>query len=173
MKLGLILFLFFMTSVLLIFTTLKMTLHDLRSDYNQQVRLSNIQHVCAKENVRNRKIYTPSYSLALASHELAVLLKESPLLSKKESLIKIATILNHLRDRAVLIIEVHQYAEGSAKKNLQVSQENADKLKTYLLKKTNLVFISAIGFGAALPLKNQHQEGHRSRIKMSLQRINK
>lgn len=154
------------------FITLKMTLHDLRSDYTQQVRLSNIQNVCAKENLRNRKVYISNYSLALASYEIASVLKAYPLLSKEKSLRKVTTILNHLRDRAVLNIEVHQYAEGSVKKNLEVSQKNADKLKRYLLDKTNLIFISAIGFGATLPLHKEKDQGNKSRIEMNLQRIN-
>lgn len=180
MKLKFVVFFFVLLSILLIITALNNKLDQLRSDYNEQVRLENIQHGTEKKEKRERKVYVPTYTLEQASKKIIFILRKTPIQIEakayssptKSTLVKIVAIINKLEERAVLSIEVERYAKASASTNLKISQLCADRLKAYFLENTNLFFVTAIGYGAALDAKEHNgKHGFDCYVKMTLKRV--
>jgi outer membrane protein OmpA-like peptidoglycan-associated protein len=181
MKLRFLVFLFILLSILLIITALNNQLNQLRSAYNEQVRLENIQHVSKKKEKRERKTYVPTYTIEQANKTIISILTQTPIYVEadeyssltKSTLAKIVAIINKLEKRAVLSIKVERYKKKSPSNNLKISQKNADRLKAYFLDRTKLSFISAIGYGSALvPQKyNDKHNGLDCYVKMRLKKV--
>lgn len=171
MKFTLIIFIFLISSLLLIFITIERNAHII---YNKQMKkTSKIQTLSAKTYARSRKVYIPERSLALAKQEIKRILLKNPIRfegnnssSLLESiLIEIVKITNHVKEDVILSISVHTDGEGTAKHNLYLSQKRADRLKEYFLNKTNLPLVVAIGYGEAFSLDNGLIEIDLKRIK--------
>lgn len=161
MRVKTVLFLFVISAVVLIFMALQ-NAKSLHKAHLEKVRLSKIQMFSMKDYKRTRKIYTPERSLVLAQMEIKNILEEGIIDLEENSisnqvksrLVEIANILNHVKEDVVLSIEVHSKLSGSKYKNLKLSQEQADILKSYFIEKTTLPLIVAIGYGETSALKN-------------------
>jgi hypothetical protein len=142
--------------------------------------LENIQHVSKKKEKRERKRYVPKYTIEQASKKIIFILRKTPINIEvkaysaltKSTLVKIVAIINKLEERVVLMIEVERYKNVSAPINLKASQMCADRLKAYFLEKTNLLFVTAIGYGSALASKEHNaKQGSDCYVKMRLKRV--
>jgi len=189
MKLKLLIFLFITFSILLIASALQMHAKVLNDKRLELIRLSKIQKVCMKSYPRKRKIFVERCSFSLAQAKIDKYLKEQPILFLsnsvsldtnvtntlevnllKQTLIKVLAIVNRVDDKIILSIEAHTDSKGTKKNNLELSQKRVDVLKKYFLKRTNLPYIVAIGYGESLPLNSEKSNRH---IEINLKRIQK
>lgn len=183
MKLRLIIFLSFIVATLFIAFALYMNVPKLYKEQLDRTKLAKIQKVCLKEHTRQRKLYVPKRSVFLAQQAVNKLLKKHPIdfkkndfslnvdsnmtnaiNLKKQTLTTIVNTVNRLKENAVLNITTYTDTNGSAEGNLLLSQKRADRLKTYFLERTNLLLITAIGYGKALPLSSR-------RVEIKLQKV--
>ena len=179
LKFTVLLFLFL--STLLVISVLHEKLNPLRNEYNAQIRLANIQHISTKKENRERKVYVPQYTIEQASKEILFILKKSPIkvVSKvyspqtQSTLLKIVKMIDALKERPVLMIKVVCYTKALDSTNFRISQEYADRLKAYFLKKTNVLYISAIGYGATLGTEEEKikHDGTGCYVKMTLKKV--
>ncbi|CAA6820236.1 MAG: Unknown protein [uncultured Sulfurovum sp.] len=177
MNLRVAILLCFIVAASFIAFTLYMNAPQLYKEQLERDRLAKIQKTSAKKYVRQRKLYVPKRSVLLAQEVLNKLLEKRPidftsndfslnldnnkkdeLNVKKQVLTNIVDTVNNLKENAVLSITTYTDTNGSAEANLLLSQKRADKLKTYFLERTNLLFITAIGYGEALPLTSRRVE---------------
>ncbi|CAA6826407.1 MAG: Unknown protein [uncultured Sulfurovum sp.] len=173
MKFGLMLLIFFITSILLVFITIERNARVIYAKQMHEIKKSKIQIVSKKSYLRTRKIYVPERSCSLAREEIKSILLKEPLHFEsndsrflgKRTLIKIVKIINHIKEDVVLSILAHTDAVGTAKHNLSLSQKRADRLKKYFINKTNLPLVVAIGYGEVFSLKNRLIELNLTRIK--------
>ncbi len=157
-----------------------MNVQPIYDEQLEELRLSKIQKVCMKTDLRQRKIYTPQRSLLLAEKVLKKMLDVNPVQFtvndfslestkspnvNKEVLTQMVALLNNIKEDFILSITAYTDSVGTAKDNLILSQRRADRLKAYFLKRTALPFIVAIGYGEAFPLENRHIEFKLTRIK--------
>ncbi|CAA6802839.1 MAG: Unknown protein [uncultured Sulfurovum sp.] len=173
MKVGQILFLFFFFAVLLIYMTIQQNAEDIYGEYLEKERVNNLQSSYAKTYYRQRTDYIPLRSFSLVQKEIDNILIKTPIIFENNSsvtlensiLVKIVKIINRVKEDVVLSINTHSNTKGSAIDNLNLSQKRADNLKAYFLKRTNLPFIVAIGYGDKLSLKKRAVEVNLKRIK--------
>ena len=168
MNVRVISFFYFLISILFIAFALFMNVESLYEEELEKNRLLNIQKVCIKKYLRQRKTYVPKRSMSLAQKEINRLLEQEPIIftsNMNKVLIKIVTILNNMKEKVVLNITTHTDNEGTAAYNLELSQKRADNLKIYFRKRTTLPLIVAIGYGKAFSLKKMFIEIHLQRIK--------
>jgi outer membrane protein OmpA-like peptidoglycan-associated protein len=173
MKFRLILFIFFISSILLVVIAVERKSQTIYHEQIKETKLSTIQSLSAKTYRRVRKTYVPERSFSLARQEIKKVLVEEPIhfeLNNSSSLvtstlIKIVKIVNHVKEDVVLSILAHTDAEGTAKHNLYLSQQRADRLKEYFLNRTNLPLVVAIGYGESFSLENRLIEINLKRIK--------
>lgn len=173
MRLGLLVFLFFIFSLFLIFISIEQNRQHIYAEQIKELHQNEIQISSSKAYIRTRKFYVPEYSFALAEHEIQKVLLSTPITFKvnessflmKSTLIKIVKIVNNVKEDVVLSILAHTDATGTAQHNLQLSQKRADKLKEYFINRTNLPLVVAIGYGEAFLLKNRLIEINLKRIK--------
>ena len=173
MKITIIFFAFFISSLLLIFITVERNSDAIYSEQIEKIKISKIQILSAKLYKRTKKSYVPERSYSLATKEIQRILLKDPIHFElnnssslvTSSLIKIVKVVNHIKENVVLSISAHTDAEGTAKHNLYLSQKRADKLKEYFLDKINLPLIVAIGYGEAFSLEHRLIEINLKRIK--------
>jgi len=173
MKINTIYFLFFTLSLLLVMITINQNAHRIHSEQMEALRISQLQLSSKKSYKRTRKSYIPKRSSSLATQTINKILLKQPITFKtdsslfldKSTLIKIVKIINHIKEEVVLKISAHTDSNGSAKHNLELSQERADKLKEYFKKRTNLPLIVAIGYGEMFTLKGRLVEINLKRIR--------
>jgi len=173
MKLASILFLFFSSSLFLIFITIEQNAEKIETKYNERLEVIRLQKICSKSYLRTKKKYVPKRSYLLAKREIQNVLLNSPITFKANdssllmntTLIQIVEILNHLKESVVLSISAHTDAEGSKKHNLLLSQQRADRLKKFFEQRVNLPYIVAIGYGESFSLEHRLIEINLKRIK--------
>ena len=173
MKLVSILFLFFSSSLFLIFITIEQNADKIETKYNERLEVIRLQKICLKPYLRTKKKYVPKRSYLLAKREIQNVLLNSPITFKANdssllmntTLIQIVEILNHLKESVVLSISAHTDAEGSKKHNLLLSQQRADRLKKFFEQRVNLPYIVAIGYGESFSLEHRLIEINLKRIK--------
>ena len=173
MKFGLILFSFFILSILLVVVSIERNAKGIYQKELNKIKMSSIQHSSAKTYARARKVYVPKRSVVLARKEIENILLKEPIgfevddssFLEKSTLTRIVKVVNHIKEEVVLTVLAHTDAVGTAKHNLYLSQKRADKLKAYFRKRTNLPLIVAIGYGEAFSLKNRLIEINLKRIK--------
>jgi outer membrane protein OmpA-like peptidoglycan-associated protein len=173
MKLGLILFIFIIASILLVVVTIEQNSNIIYAQQIKKIKVSKIQALSEKAYLRTRKVYVPERSLFLARQAINNILFKDPIrfevndssYLKKSTLIKIVKIINHVHEDVVLSILAHTDAVGTAKHNLYLSQKRADRLKEYFISKINLPLVVAIGYGKEFSLKNRLIEINLKRIK--------
>jgi len=181
MRLKFTVLLFLFLSTLLVISVLHEKLNLLRNEYNAQIRLANIQHLSTKKENRERKVYVPQYTIKQANKEILFILNKSPIIvaSKvyspkiQSTLLKIVKMIAKLREKSILSIEAVSHTKMSDSVNLRISQECADRLKAYFLEKTNVLYISAIGYGATLGTDEEKikHDGTGCYVKMTLKRV--
>jgi len=182
MSTRILLLFFILLSILLISVALLFTAKPLHLAKVEKIRVENIQRNYRKTYLRQRNQHIAERSIRFAQKSMERLLEDNPIKFDKGShllenksntprknyrtLKNISEILNHLKSKAILEIKTYSN-EGSKKVNLKLSQKRADQLKKYLKSHTNLVFISAIGYG-----KNSYPTNDKKKsLKITLKRI--
>jgi len=178
-----LLLLFLFLSILFITFSLWCVTKPLYLKQLQMQRASNIQKVYRKSYLKRRNQYVPQRSVFFAQKAINQLLKQTPILfnensfelennqsSNHQTLTQVISILNHMKEKYILKIETHTDRGGSKKHNLQLSQQRADRVKSYIEERTTIPFISAIGYGREIPLKSK-KKPYLKRIELKLQRI--
>ena len=166
-------FLFFISSLLLVLITIEQNISSIESKYSEKLQVNKIQRVSAKQYRRTKKRYVPIRSYALAKQKVRNVLLKNPITFNvndsspvmKSTLIEIVEIINHLKEDVVLSIVAHTDTVGSAKHNLLLSQKRADSLKSYFRKRVNIPLVVAIGYGEAFSLDHRLIEINSKRIK--------
>jgi outer membrane protein OmpA-like peptidoglycan-associated protein len=149
-------------------------------------RIANIQKVCMKEYPRNRDSKTLQRNVFEGEEKIQTILEKNPIyfgsstvsLDKSNGtsqnriiLKKLISVLNNIDEDFILSITTHTDKDGSSQKNLKLSQARADKLKKYIEKRTQIVLITAIGYGEELPLSSKTKKLINRRVEIHLQRI--
>lgn len=149
-----VMFLFFiLLSTLLISIAILFEAKPIYEARAEKMRLLTIQHVYHKDYFRNRNIDEPKRSIPFAQEKINNILENSNIIDNNSSiknykvLANIISILNNLKNKAILEIKVYKDKNISKQDNLKLSQQEAEKLKEYLGKRTKIAFISAIGYG--------------------------
>jgi len=189
MKAKSLFLLFLLFSTLLILLSLFLYVTPLNEYRLERVRLSKIQKVCMKDYLRKRDKHIYVYSLEQAQQKIDRLLLKNPILflphsssfeenssvstqpnQDKVTLARIVKVLNALNEEVALSIATHTDKVGSEQKNLKLSQARADRLKLYMEEKSNVFFVSSIGYGEELPL-TADKNGTNQRVEIHLKRI--
>ena len=179
-----LLLLFLFSSILFIFCSLFLILKPLYLQEVETQRVANIQIKYRKTYLRKREEHIPQRSMPFAEQAILQLLSKYPIffegnsfslennrsINNHQTLTNISNVLNNMTENAILNIETHTDTNGTQKDNLQLSQERADQLKSYIVKRTKIPFISAIGYGEEIPL-NSKEKRYVERIKFNLRRI--
>jgi len=178
MSTKIILLFFILLSTLLISLTLLFTAKPIYLKKVEKIRILNIQKIYNKSYFRKRNQHIPQRSLEFAQAKINQILTDNPIKFNKNSfllennssrqnyqtLAKIIDVLNNLKEKAILEIKTHTTTNGSKQFNLKLSQKQADQLKSYIKGRSNIVFISAIGYGKEI--KNEKKY-----IKLNLKRV--
>ncbi|MBU1667888.1 OmpA family protein [bacterium] len=189
MKAKSLFLLFLLSSTLLILLCLFLYATPLNEYRLEMLRLSKIQKVCMKEYIKKRDKHIYIYSLEKAQQEIDRYLQKNPLEFvpnstsfeennsvptqpnlHKVTLAGITKVLNTLTEKVALSIATHTDKAGSQQENLKLSQARADILKAYMQEKSNVSFISSIGYGEELPL-TADINGTNRRVELHLKRI--
>lgn len=189
MKAKSLFLLFLLSSTLLIVLCLFLYATPLYEHRLEKIRLSKIQKVCMKAYLRKRDKHVYVYSLEKAQQEINQILLKDPIVfmsnsasfeinssvptqvnQNKVTLTRISKVLDTLDEEVALNITTHTDRAGSRQHNLKLSQERADKLKNYMYKKSNVSFISSIGYGEELPITTD-KNGTNRRVEIHLKRI--
>ena len=181
MPTKIILLFFILLSTLFISVTLLFTAKPLYLAKIEKTRLLNIQKVYHKTYFRKRKQHVPQRSISFAQEEINQILRDTPIFfdnsssllehnkSRKnyQTLTDIISVMNNLKEKAILEIKTHTDKKGSKQDNLKIAQKRADKLKAYIDNRSKLVFISAIGYGEEI----QQKENKNNYLEITLKRI--
>ena len=176
---------FALLSILLILITLLFTAKPLYLAKAERQRIANIQKVYHKNYFRKRNKHSPKRSILLAQFEIDTILGDNPIKFETQScslegnqsrenfkiLTKIIEVINNLKDKSIIQISTYTDKKGSKKENLRVSQQRADILKEYINSRTNILFISAIGYGGEIEGKRDKKEREKKYIEINLKRI--
>jgi outer membrane protein OmpA-like peptidoglycan-associated protein len=178
-----LLFLFLFFSTLLISLSIWSIAKPLYLKQIEAQRVENIQSIYRKTYLRKRDKHVPQRSILSAQKAINQLLIQNPILfreklisldnnqsSNHQTLAQVIAVINNIRESVILKIEIHTDKSGSKQLNLKLSQQRADQLKAYIAIRTDIPFISAIGYGKEIPLKFKKKSYFR-RIEFNLQRI--
>ncbi len=188
MKIRGIFLLFILSSIVLIFLYLYIFAKPLHLKQLEEERIANIQKVCMKDYPRNRDRGVLQRNVVEAEEKIYRLLEENPInfapasvsLDNNSSkhpnenrviLKRLIVVLNNINEDFILSISTHTDKDGSSRKNLKLSQERADNLKEYIEKRTQIVLITAIGYGEELPLPKATKKLTNRRVEINLKRI--
>jgi len=183
MPTKIILLFFILLSTLLISVTLLFTAKPLYLEKIEKIRILNLQQIYHKSYFRKRNQQIPQRSIKFAQEKINKVLVDTPisfdtnsyLLDNNSSnhrenyqtLASIVDVLNNLKEKAILEIKTHTNKKGSKQLNLKLSQKRADILKTYINNRSQIVFISAIGYGEEI----QHKKDEKKYLEITLKRI--
>ena len=190
MKARGIFLLFILSSIGIIFLYLYIFAKPLHLKRLEDERIANIQKVCMKEYPRKRDRGILQRTVVEADQKIQMFLAKKPihfepssisidnnntnlLNQNRVTLTNIINVLNNINEDVILCISAHTDKDGSAVKNLKLSQERADVLKDYILKRTHIVLITSIGYGEELPLVENKKNLTNRRVEISLKRIKK
>jgi len=177
-----IIFLFFiLLSTLLISVTLLFTAKPLYLKKIEKIRILNIQKVYHKTYFRKRNQHVPQRSIKFAQKKINEILINTPInfykgsyllennSSRKnyQTLAQIISVVNNLKEKIILEIKTNTNKKGSKQVNLKLSQQRADQLKRYMNSQSNIIFISAIGYGEEI----QHKKNEKKYLEITLKRI--
>jgi outer membrane protein OmpA-like peptidoglycan-associated protein len=181
MPTKIILLFFILLSTLLISITLLFTAKPLYLAKMEKIRVSNIQKNYHKSYLRKRNTHATQRTIKFAQEKINQILtyraisfdKNDYLLENNNSkenyqtLAKILRVLNNLKEKAILEIKTHTSTKESKQVNLKLSQQRADQLKSYISSRSNIIFISAIGYGEEI----QENNDKRKYLEITLKRI--
>jgi outer membrane protein OmpA-like peptidoglycan-associated protein len=185
MQSKIILLFFILLSTLLISVTLLFTAKPLYLAKVERERVANLQKVYHKSYFRKRNRHTPKRSIKFGQMEIDSILEETPIIFEKnadslehnqsrenfKTLTKVVNVLNNLKDKFVLQIETHTDKRGSKQGNLKISQKRADSIKGFINQRSNIVFISAIGYGEEIKGKKNRKKSHKKYLEIKIKRI--
>lgn len=179
----------FSSSLLMVLTSWKHA-KPLHFKHVEAIRISKIQKVCMKDYVRKRDYHIRKRSMDKAQVKINKLLAMNPILfdrdilskennqsneislsQNKVALARVIDVVNNISEDVVLNIKVHTDVEGSSEHNLKLSQSQADKLKVYIGKRSNILLLTAIGYGEEFPHMESDENLSNKRIEMSLKRV--
>ena len=176
----LILFYLFI-SLLLISSALWFVAKPLHLKRLEVARIARIQKICMKESPKRRDRHTTERTVKEAQRVINNLLKGGRRIKKetlfsnknldKKSLFKFLKVVNNLTEKAILTISVHTNPAKSKQESLTISQERADLLKEYFFKKSELVLVTAIGYGEEIPLENNDKNISNERMEFNLKKV--
>jgi outer membrane protein OmpA-like peptidoglycan-associated protein len=181
MPTKIILLFFILLSTLFISVTLLFTAKPLYLAKNEKMRISNIQKTYHKTYFRKRNQQIPQRSIKFAQAEINQILIDTPINFNKSSyllennssrknyqtLASILAVLNNLKEKSILEIKTHTSTKGSKQLNLKLSQKRADQIKSYMKSRSNMIFISAIGYGEEI----QDKKDEKKYLEITLKRI--
>jgi len=181
MPTKIIILFFILLSILLISVTLLFTAKPIYLEKVEKIRILNIQKVYNKTYFRRRNRYTPQRSIKFAQVEINQILIDNPIEFGKNSyllennssrknyqtLANIGDVINNLKGKAILEIKTYTNTKGSKQFNLKLSQKRADQLKRYMNNCSNIIFVSAIGYGKEI----QHKKDEKKYLEINLKRI--
>jgi len=167
MRAKTLILIFILLSILLLTLSIFFTAQPLYQKKLEKRRIENIQKVYYKEYYKRRDFHIPKRSLLLAQKEINQLIKNHKPEEKQQLLIQTISILNNIKEKFVLKIEVHTAKKGSKRELLKYSKIEAKELKNFIQNRTEIPFISSIGYGNRLIKKSQSSQ----HIKFILQRI--
>jgi len=190
MKSSRLIMLFIVTSSLLIVFVLWRHAKPLYFKRLEAIRISKIQKVCMKDYPRKRDYHISKRDVESAQIKINKLLKVNPIIfekndgfkennhsteitlhSNKVVLARVVDVINNVNEDVVLNIEVHTDDRGSNRENLKFSQNYADKLKSYIEKRSHIVLVTSIGYGEEFPPAQLDENLSNKRIEMSLKRV--
>ncbi len=179
MKARGILLLFILSSIILISLYLYIFAKPLHLKRLEEERIANIQKICKKEYPRKRDKKILQRTVVEAAEKMAELLEKKPIHFKPSSvyiedkvmLKALIDILNNINEDVILSIATHTDNDGSAEKNLKLSQERADMLKEYIRKRSHILLITAIGYGEELPLPKSKDNVSNRRVEINLKGV--
>ena len=189
MKTGTLFILFILFSSLLIFLGIWVYAEDIYLKRLEAIRISKIQKVCMKDYPRKRDHHIIERNADKAQLKINKLLAIQPLSFEKEGfleenqstelkrdtnkvvLARIIDVLNNMNETVVLNIEVHTDEIGSNQENLKFSQTCADRLKSYIEKRSELMLITAIGYVEEFPLYQSDDNLSNKRIEIGLKKV--
>jgi len=181
MPTKIIILFFILLSTLFILVTLLFTAKPLYLAKNEKMRILNIQKIYHKTYFRKRNQQIPQRSIKFAQAKINQILIENPIEFDKNSyllennnsrknyqtLANIRAVLNNLKEKSILEIKTHTSTKGSKQLNLKLSQKRADQLKRYMNSHSNIIFISAIGYGEEI----QYKKDEKKYLEINLKRI--
>ena len=156
----------------------------------EEQRVANIQKIYHKSYLKKRDKHLPIRHAKSAQKKIKSLLALNPIyfdinssileynLSKMEknknyvTLAQIIEILNNLNEKIILKIKTHTNKKRFSKKyNLKLSQERADIIKSYIKERSNIIFISSIGYGKEITFIKSKKRLKQAPLTLHLQRI--
>ena len=181
MPTKIIILFFILLSTLFISVTLLFTAKPLYLEKVEKTRISNIQKMYRKTYFRKRNQQIPQRSIKFAQEKINKILIDTPINFEKSSyflennssrknyqtLANILAVVNNLKEKSILEIKTHTSTKGSKQLNLKLSQKRADQLKSYMKSRSNIIFISAIGYGEEI----QHKKDEKKYLEITLKRI--
>jgi len=190
MKSSTLIMLFIFASSLLVVLTLWRYAKPLHFKRLEAIRISKIQKVCMKDYPRKRDYHIPKRDVESAQIKINKLLKINPIIFEKNNgfkennqsaeimlhsnkvvLARVVDVINNVNEDVVLNIEVHIDDMGSNRENLKFSQNYADRLKSYIEKRSHIVLVTSIGYGEEFLYAQLDENLSNKRIKMSLKRV--
>jgi outer membrane protein OmpA-like peptidoglycan-associated protein len=185
MPTKIILLFFILLSTLLIVLTLLFTAKPLYLKKMERQRIANLQKVYHKSYFRKRNQRIPERSIALGQEKINMILDKNPILFDNASyrleqnqsrtnfktLKQIIEVLNHIKERFIVKIETHTRKKGSKRENLLLSQKRADQLKSFIKNRSNIIFISAIGYGEEIQNGRKKKSPREKYVEIELKRI--
>ena len=185
------LFLLFITSsIFFLSLSLLLIIKPLHLKRVEAKRVANIQRVYHKSYFKKRDIHIPIRNTKTAQKKIEKILISNPIsfegnssileqnLSKLEinknyvSLARIIEVLNNLNEKIILKIKTHTNKKRFSKKyNLKLSQERADIIKSYIKERSNIIFISSIGYGKEITFMKSKKRLKQAPLTLHLQRI--
>jgi outer membrane protein OmpA-like peptidoglycan-associated protein len=181
--------LFIISSIVFLSISLLLLIKPLHLKKVEIRRVANIQKTYYKNYLKRRDRHTPLRHAKSAQKKIEKLLALHPIyfdlnsslleykLSKMErnknyvALAQIIEVLNNLNEKIILKIKTHTTKTGSKKHNLKLSQQRADKIKDYIQKRSNIIFISSIGYGKEITLIKSKKKLKQEPLTLHLQRI--
>jgi len=171
--------LFILSSIILTSFYLYIFAKPLHRKYLEEERIANIQKICMKENPRRRDRPVLQCTVLEAEKKIQKLLETKPIhfdsasvsIEDKVTLKALIDILNNINEDVILSISTHTDKDGSSQKNLKLSQKCADVLKEYIRERSQILLITAIGYGEELPLLKTTKKITNRRVEINLKRI--
>jgi Skp family chaperone for outer membrane proteins len=163
-----LLLIFILLSTLLIALSIFFAVPPRYQQKIEEIRVANIQQIFYKSYKKRRDIHTIERSIEQAQEEINRILKDYTSKEKYHHLIEILPILNNTKEKFVLKIEVHATKRGSKRELLKSSKREAKEIKEFIKDRSNILFISSIGYGNRLIKKNRSLN---QPIKFILQRL--
>jgi len=175
--------LFFSLSIFLLSLLLYLYAGSIEGKRLEIIRLSKIQKNCMKEYPRRKKVHIRERTSVEGQVEINRLLSVNPLQFESNSsmiyttrenrvtIARIVKVVNHISEDIALSISAHTDSVGSKQHNLKLSQQRADMLKEHILRRSQILLITSIGYGEEFPLSKSSKPSKNRRIEITIKRV--